>query len=261
MAVVLIWGKNGAPNRPALIDQTGRIVFSGAGVLESSYFSEGLMPFSDTRTTGFVDKNLRWVIPPKYDIAEEFSNGLAPVRIGGKWGVIDKEGTEIVRPQFDAAWRFSDGLGRIRIDLATGKQSITLEGPRPLYRHQFGFVDRSGKEVIHPQFDWATDFRQNRAFVMLAGSRLISIIDKHGEIVHGPEYEGAGEFQDGLAAVCVSGKWGYVDTNGRWVITAQFTSGSSFEHGLARVTWADGYGYINQNGTVIWKEVTKQSSR
>ena len=123
IAAVLIWGENGAPNTPAFIDQTGKIVFSDVGLSQQAYFAEGLLPFSDSRRWwGFVDKSFRWVIPPKYDFAEEFSDGLAPVQVGGEWGYIDKAGNEIVPPKYRLAWPFSDGLGRIRIDIAAGEK-------------------------------------------------------------------------------------------------------------------------------------------
>jgi hypothetical protein len=89
----------------------------------------------------------------------------------------------------------------------------------------------------------------------------LGIIDKQGNIVHEPEYEQTGEFHEGLAAVCVNGKWGYVDTSGGWIIAPQFSSADDFRHGLARVAWRDGYGYIDRRGTALWKATTKQSSR
>ena len=260
IAAVLIWGENGAPNTPAFIDRTGKIVFSGVGVSEQAYFAEGLMRLSDTRRWGFVDKSFRWVIRPQYDFAEEFSDGLAPVQVGGKWGYIDKAGNEIVPPKYHLAWLFSDGLGRIRIDIATGEKSMTMEGLRSVYRHQFGFVDSNGKEVIHPKFEWATNFQQGRAFAMLPGSRGLGIIDKQGNTVHEPEYDQAGEFHEGLAAVCVNGKWGYVDTDGGWIIAPEFSSADAFRHDLARVAWRDGYGYIDRSGMDLWKATTKKSS-
>jgi hypothetical protein len=234
IATVLVWGESGAPNTPALIDRTGRIVLSGV-----------------------VDKSFQWIIPPKYDFAEEFSGGLAPVQMGGKWGYIDKAGNEIVPPKYDLAWLFSDGLGRVQIDISTGEKSMTMEARKSVYRYQFGFVDSNGEEIIHPQFEWATNFQQDRAFAMLPGSRRLGIIDKRGNMVHEPEYDQTSEFHEGLAAVCLNGQWGYVDTGGRWIIAPQFSGGGDFWHSLARVAWRGGYGYIDRRGTVLWQASTK----
>jgi hypothetical protein len=218
------------------------------------------MALSDARKWGFVDKTFTWAIPARYDSAEEFSEGLAPVQMGGRWGYIDKTGSEVVSPKYHLAWPLSDGLGRVQIDIATREESMTMERPRPVYRHQVGFVDRNGKEVIRPQFEWATNFQQDRAFAILPGSQRFGIINKRGNILHAPEYDQTREFHEGLAAVCVDGKWGYVDAGGGWVIAPQFSSADDFWHGLAQVAVKDGPRYIDRNGTVVWKSATKPSA-
>ena len=73
IAGVLMWGRNGGTSGPVLIDRTGRVVLSGAVVKEGySYFSEGLMRLSDRGKTGFVDKQLQWVIRPQFSDARAF---------------------------------------------------------------------------------------------------------------------------------------------------------------------------------------------
>ena len=186
--------------------------------------------------------------------------GRSGTRTGGRSIGIDRQdGYRDCPPKYHLAWLFSDGLGRIRIDIATSEKSITMEGLRSVSRHQFGFVDGSGKEVIHPKFERATNFKQGRAFAMLPGSRRLGIIDKRGSIVHEPEYDQASEFHEGLAAACVNGMWGYVDTGGKWIIAPEFSSAGDFRHDLARVSWSDGYGYIDRSGTAVWKATAKKS--
>src|SRR5579862_743776 len=64
---------------------------------------------------------------------------------------------------------------------------------------RYGFIDHSGKMVIPPQFDQAT------------------------------------EFSEGLAAVQSGGKWGYIDSKGRLNIAPQFDLADPFSDGLALV--------------------------
>lgn len=45
-------------------------------------------------TSGFIDKNKRWVVPPIFEDAEDFSEGYAAVKLNGKWGYISKERLE-----------------------------------------------------------------------------------------------------------------------------------------------------------------------
>ena len=257
-ATLLIWGRNGGRNTPAMIDREGKIVKSG--VMEGPHFAEGLLAFNDKGKWGFVDKSFRWVIPAKYQYAWDFSDGMAPVSMAGKYGYVDKMGTEVVRPKYDMGWCFSDGLGRIRLDLPTGKMFNTLEGPQPQYREQYGFVDSKGDEVIPPRFENATNFQQGRAFAIAPGSRRWGIIDKQGRFICEPIFDQAGEFHGDRAPVRVGEKWGYVDLNGQWMVTPQFTGANEFWNGLARVAWSDGYGYIDIAGATVWKLMAKPSS-
>jgi len=252
IAVVLVWGKNGAQNTPALIDRTGHIVYSGVGTSELAYFAEGLSPFGDAKGWGFADKSFRWVIPPKYQWVERFADGLAPVQARGKWGYIDKAGNEIVRPKYDWVCSFSDGLGRVRID-------IPAAGERATVAEMYGYVDRNGSEVIRPQFGFATDFREGRAFAIPPGSQHPGIIDQQGNFLHEPAYDEAHEFHEGLAAVRVGTLWGYVDLDGEWTITPRFEHADDFWHGLARAAWKDRYGYIDRAGMPVWKLATPRN--
>ncbi len=58
---------------------------------------------------------------PLFDLVEPFSEeGIAIVRIGnektGKYGYIDKEGKYIILPRFDHAEEFYDGLAIVGVD-------------------------------------------------------------------------------------------------------------------------------------------------
>ena len=138
------------------------------------------MPLRDGTRSGFVGKDFRWVIAPKYQHAGEFADGLALIATERKWGYVDRSGNEIVPPKYDSVWQFSEGVGRTRVDTPPAETSMTMEGPRKVYRYQFGFVDTHGREVIRPRFQSATDFQQGRAFVIPAESGKWAIFDKQG---------------------------------------------------------------------------------
>ena len=255
LAGVLIWAKSGGANRPGWIDCKGNFVFSGMGA-EGGYFSEGLMSMPRNGKWGFVDKYFQFVIEPKFDWAEEFSEGRAVVKIAEKWGYIDKLGKVVIAAKYDLAWGFSDGLARVRNDLPNGKV-MTMEGEQNAYRYQYGFVDHDGKEVIPLRFEEATYFSEGFALAAPPNFKLLGVIDKRGNFVHGPEFDDAGEFHEGLARACVKQKCGYVDTGGVWVIPPSFTYAKDFWHGLAQVSWSDAENsYIDKTGKTIWKNTS-----
>lgn len=60
-------------------------------------------------------------------------------------------------------------------------------------------------------------------------------IDRTGRIVINPQFEEAGDFSEGLARVKTGGKWGYIDRTGRFLVNPQFEEAGDFSQGLARV--------------------------
>ncbi len=77
-------------------------------------------------------------------------------------------------------------------------------------------------------------------------------IDKSGKFIIPPQFDTSGFYNDGIAAVEVDGKYGFIDKQGDFVIPLQFHSAYDFSEGLAAVS-IDGnkYGYINKAGTVV----------
>jgi hypothetical protein len=61
------------------------------------------------------------------------------------------------------------------------------------------------------------------------------------------------EFSEGLAAVKVADKWGYIDRQGAVAVSAKFDLVQDFKDGLARVWEGDYNGYINKNGRWVWR--------
>lgn len=52
---------------------------------------------------GYLDKGAQWVIPPKFEEAENFVWGEAKVKQDGKWGKINEQGEWVVQPTFDSS--------------------------------------------------------------------------------------------------------------------------------------------------------------
>ncbi len=63
-----------------------------------------------------------------------------------------------------------------------------------------------------------------------------------------PKYEKAHDFSDGLAAVCMNGKWGYIDEYGETRIAFRYDDAKDFSNGLAAVSMNGKYAFIDKNG-------------
>lgn len=58
-------------------------------------------------------------------------------------------------------------------------------------------------------------------------------------------------FNDGLISVCIDGKWGFINKDGKEVIKAQYDSVTAFSCGLAAVGIGGKFGYINTDGELV----------
>ena len=66
-----------------------------------------------------------------------------------------------------------------------------------------------------------------------------------------PRYDQAFVFSEGLAAVKLDKKWGFIDKNGTMVIQPQFDETLAFRKGLAPVRLGHKWTYIDKTGRTI----------
>jgi hypothetical protein len=67
----------------------------------------------------------------------------------------------------------------------------------------------------------------------------------------GKKYDSQGEFHEGLAAVQLNEKWGFIDKTGKEIIPLKYDAARSFSEGLACVKLNDKYGIIDTTGKEI----------
>lgn len=69
------------------------------------------------------------------------------------------------------------------------------------------------------------------------------------------KYDNVKDFSEGLAAVCVDGKWGFIDKTGKVVIPCIYNNVNSFSEGLASVSIGIGgngkWGFIDKTGKEV----------
>jgi hypothetical protein len=120
---------------------------------------------------------------------------------------------------------------------------------------KYGYVDKTGKVVIKPQFDKAGDFKES--FAPACINKKCGYIDKTGKFVIKPMFDDAGNFSEGLAAIEINEKYGYIDKTGKFVIKPVFNYGYEFSEGLAYVNSLEGSTisdeYINKAGKIVIK--------
>jgi hypothetical protein len=142
---------------------------------------------------------------------------------------------------------YSDELGNRVI---TGKQyfsgRVFSEGLAAVsYFKYWGFIDKTGKEVISPKYDYETYFRGGVANV--SKNNLFGLIDSRENIIIPFEYDHMYPPSDGTVAVKKGDKFGYFDVKGKQIIDFIYDDALSFN---------DGYAQVRQNGK--WFSINKK---
>ncbi|KPJ63776.1 hypothetical protein AMK68_03170 [candidate division KD3-62 bacterium DG_56] len=144
-------------------------------------------------------------------------------------------------------------------------------GYEPLYPisrdHKFGFISRSGKVIIEPQFDNIGEMSEG---LLPVGIGIVfddewegivrdgkcGYLAEDGDFPITPQFSQAGSFSEGLAAVRSEGAtgatlWGYIDRTGGIVIQPQYGEAWDFAGGVAWVGKRLVYGAIDREGNEV----------
>ncbi len=172
------------------------------------------------------------VIPALYDAVKPFHEGVALVWKGGYPGYIQLNEEFIWSPP-DSPGMSGEELTELEVDLGDFREGLA----RVREKGRFGFIGKTGKYAIQPQFLSVGDFSEGLAWAET--TKGIGFIRKDGTFAVSAQYEGAASFSGGLAAVRVGEKWGYIDKNGQVVIKMQFDKTGAFSEDMA------GFGIAN----------------
>ncbi|MCP4155928.1 MAG: hypothetical protein GY757_49845 [bacterium] len=106
------------------IDKKGNVILD-FNYLSANNFSEGLAAASlEKGKIGYINSKGENVIPPAYTEGTCFSEGLAAVSVGGVYGFIDKQGKTVISPRYMLAFKsFKKGAAFVGIG-ARGRRAI-----------------------------------------------------------------------------------------------------------------------------------------
>lgn len=180
-------------------------------------------------------------VPVEESEEEDRVPGLYPASMntleGVKWGYIDGTGYFTIPPVFDRVENFGDnGLAIIAIN------------------NREGLIDRNGRYVVEPGYDYIQPFSDGVAIGYRNGS--YDAIAESGQILFTSKDDYVYGFHEGLAAFnrSVGEKYlhGYFDKEGNTVIEPEFTQVYDFNEGKAVVRLQDGsYAIIDRTGKVV----------
>lgn len=245
------------------------------------FFSEGLAALEHGfGSYGYIDVDGNWAIPPKFkvekhSIPESFREGRASFDGPRGEGFIDRTGAIVIEPQWFVISGFAEGLALVAGDeegicyidpqgvpvlrfppdttpLGVGSLDVlgrfsdglvpVQEGPA-----SFGYMNRAGQVVMRiPDAENVRGFSEGLAAVRVHGKW--GYVNRNGEFVIAPTYDAARDFSEGVAAVSIDDRWGYIKKDGAVLVTPQYDWASEFSEGCGVVSAGDRYGFVDSKG-------------
>jgi hypothetical protein len=236
-----------------------------------------------------------------FDEVGEFNEGLAPVRKDKLWGFIDTEGNVVIQPQFAERMlytpKFSSGICRV-YDIETGSAGFIDKSGKFVIPYKYyavsdfngdfavnyepgsasdpntiarcRIINKNGDvlvEVSPNDYSYETEFFDERARFRRGMERkngfeiLYGFMDSLGQVVIEDKYTDIRDFSEGLAAVMLEDKWGFIDMNGNTKVDFQFTYEPKFFSGGRCIVQSKdfNFSYIDKQGQIIIEPKYKQA--
>ncbi|MCX7923003.1 MAG: WG repeat-containing protein [Clostridia bacterium] len=219
----------------SVINTQGKVIFESEGYID--HFHDGRAAFvngtpGEKWLYGYIDKQGKIVIKPRYKSAGNFKNGKAVVELDeGGYAIIDPNSQILKKFNYAFVGDISDGLLPFK-EKADGK---------------FGFIDEKGNVVIAPKFSGVEGFVNGRAVVNVSEDYTnyqYGLIDKKGKFIIDPKYNDVRILGEGMAAAGTAidkenmfkgAKYAIADINGKFLTDYIYYGVSQYENGYASV--------------------------
>lgn len=249
-------------------------------------YKDGMGYFTYNSKCGYLDRDGKVVIEPKYTDGTLFSEGYAAAQTtDGSFVIIDKKGSEVFKTDkyrlidnspynefHENAIMVSskDGKKYVLID-TSGKElfSVVPDSNAPNGVLSCGVIVlavRNGKEImvidsqgnevapsVKTGFDSDDIPALNYTDNLLAVSnpdKTWNVIDKTGKKVFQQDFEQLKQPSEGLIPFKKYNKWGYLDYKGNVVIEPKYEDAYSFSNGLAAVKVNGKIGFIDSKNNM-----------
>ena len=188
------------------IDEQGNVSKDFGSVREAHCFVEGLAlakrKISGEDYWGLLKPDNEWFLDPgdtKWQKAKGYSEDLLNVQVGDKTQYVDRKGKVQIEGEWLQSKPFSEGLAAVYVGGEKVKESAGGLGlTRTRIRNgKWGFIDKTGKMVIEPQFDEVDSFYNGQAAVAI--NHLWAFIDNTGKQRFEPKYRSLTRVDKGAA--------------------------------------------------------------
>lgn len=249
------------------VNRRGKLI-SKQGFKSTRYFNDDLVGVQMPKTNlwGFIDSTGRFVIRPKYKTITSFCNGYARVSFTkdttrkrknsrGKtvYEKVKKTDVYFIDIQENKLGNLPESVYWFRADrfIEIGKYQNELAKVRRYGR--YGFIDKTGRFVISPYYQEASDFYQGYSFVRRRNEYFY--INPQGNVVENvpksiQDVLDTRPITERYQIVEVEGKKGLIDLNGRFIVPPKYDEIGKFSEGLVSVGLKSFKGIYDANGNL-----------
>lgn len=243
------------------------------GVEDPQPFLGGYARVRINETYGYLKTNGEFLLAPVYTQASAMMNNNAAVNDGEEWHIINNIGFKVARTSSPVDYMGMMVSGKIPIALngkyAYSNSALVIPEELPYdyasnYKNGVAAVKKGEKwALINTKEEQITDYIFedvkldeydtccNEGVIFAKKDGKYYMVNNQGVKISNQEFDDAKPFAgNGPAAVCISGKWGFVDNTGKIVIEPQYEGANSFNIGLGGICIDGRWGYINTNGTI-----------
>jgi hypothetical protein len=231
--------------------------------------ADPLFRFVRNGRAGYIDSSGKVVIQPTFPkgdtAAGEFHEGLVAVEDDRGYRYMDRSGAVVFRTDAWLAFDFSEGLA------PAARYAGFPEDKFP----KWGFIDRTGRFTIGPQYYWVDPFSEGLARVSVSSEvGSTGYIDAQGNFTIAPNLTYGASFHEGLAAVIIDGpcritnsgscarsefkptqpqatydcRYAFIDKSGEPISDLRFDDAQDFSEGLAPVRIGQLWGFVDRSG-------------
>lgn len=234
-----------------------------------------LIPFIQKGKYGYFDLEGKIVINPQFEYATVFRDNIALVKLSGdngKWGYIDNKGKIVIKADYKDATVFQDGLAWVVTENSaptaidkSGEVKFVLKQANTVHlfsedvaafsvsdttsNENWGFVDKSGVQIVNPQFEEVGDFSESMCAVKNKEGKW-GFIDKSGKISINYQFDNVQKFINGKAVVYLDHKAGVIDKDGKYIINPQFSDAVA-DGKMILISQEDKFGWCDEEGKFI----------
>jgi hypothetical protein len=239
-------------------------------ILSWRYPEAGVIAVKKPGGWGCIDMLGKTVVPFIYKSLGPVIHHWLSFLKNGKWGWLDKNGRVIIEPKFDQVgkWNQEYWWGRIADSYTLydfsgdvicdegWERIVTPNKYMAVVKTKIGWKyinhDFSNRLQLTSGYEWADHFSEGMAPVKR--NDLWGFIDLAGIEVIAPRYSRVNSFSEGLAAAREKGLWGFINFEGNTAIPFDYAEAGYFNAGKARVKKAGNYFYINRNNETLYFE-------